>query len=102
MPESNPCLPDIVRGHLDIHLVAHADTDEVFAHLAGDMREHLVSVGKGHAKHRARQDLCHRASQFDWIFFSHADRDLRYFLPPVLGKINPEKCIEIRGFKGGN
>jgi hypothetical protein len=74
MPESNPRLSEIVRRHLDIHLVTNTDANEVFAHLAGNMGKDLVAVGKGHTKHRARQDLRYRAGQLNWFFFSHANQ----------------------------
>lgn len=74
MPESNPRLGKIVGRHLDIDFVADADADEVFAHFARDVRQDLVPVRQSHAKHGARKDLCHRAGQFDWFFFSHANR----------------------------
>src|SRR5580704_14068859 len=45
VPEGDAGLAEVVRGHLHIDLVAHADADEVFAHFSGDMREHLVTVG---------------------------------------------------------
>lgn len=51
MAESNPCFAQIIRRHLHIHLVADADADEVFAHLAGSVRQDfvkgIVGVGKG-------------------------------------------------------
>ena len=72
MPEGNSRLAEVVRGHLDVHLVAHADADEVFSHLTGDMGKHFMTVGERHPEHRARQDLGDRAGNFNWFFFSHA------------------------------
>ena len=74
MPEGNPRFGKIVGGHLDVNLIAHADADEVFAHLAGNMREDLMTVREGYTKHCARQDLRNRAHQFNWFFFSHVNR----------------------------
>ena len=62
---------EVVGGHLDAHLVADADADEVLAHLAGNVGEDLVAVGQGDAKHRPRQYLRHRATQLNWFFFGH-------------------------------
>ena len=62
MAKSNSRLAQIVGGHLDVDLVAHANPDEVFSHLARDMRENLVAIGQGHSEHCAREDLGHRAS----------------------------------------
>jgi hypothetical protein len=69
--EGDARLAEIVRRHLDIHAVAHADADEMLAHLAGDMGKNFVPVGQGHAKHGSRQHLGNRASQFNGFFFSH-------------------------------
>ena len=61
VPEGNPRFTEIVRGHLDIDPIAHADADKVFAHLAGDMRQDFMPVGQRHPKHRPGQNLRHRA-----------------------------------------
>ena len=58
MPVRDARLVQIVGGHLNVDLVADADADEIFAHLAGDMREHLMAVRQRHPKHRAGQHLC--------------------------------------------
>ena len=74
LPERDARLPQVVGGHFHVHLVAHADADEILAHLAGNMGQHLVAVGQRHAKHRPRQDLRHLAVQFNWLFFRHSLR----------------------------
>jgi hypothetical protein len=74
MPEGDSSLTQVVRRHFDVDLVANADADEILTHLAGNMRQDLVSVGEGHTKHCARKDLCYRARQFNWFFFSHANQ----------------------------
>lgn len=61
MPEGNPRFAEVVRGHLDVDLVADAEADKVFAHFAGDMCQDFVAIGQGHPKHCAREDLCYRA-----------------------------------------
>ena len=73
MAESDPGFAKIVGGHLDVDLVANTDADEVFAHFTRDMRQDFMTIGKGHTKHRPRQHLRHRASEFNWFFFSHAN-----------------------------
>ena len=73
MAESDPGLPEIVGGHLHVDLVANADADEVFAHFTGDMRQDLMTIRESHTKHCPRQHLRHRASEFNWFFFSHAN-----------------------------
>lgn len=72
MAESDPRLVQVVGRHLDIHLVAHADADEVLAHLARNVGQDLVPSRQRDAKHRPRQNLRHGAGQFDRFFFSHA------------------------------
>lgn len=74
MAEGDAGFAEIVWRHFDVHLVANADADEVLSHLAGNMCEHLVPIGESHTKHRARKDLRHRACQFYWFFFSHANQ----------------------------
>jgi hypothetical protein len=34
LPKRNPCFLQVVWGHLNIDLIAHADADEMFAHFA--------------------------------------------------------------------
>ena len=65
-------LAQVVGRYLDSDFVPDADADEVFAHLARDVRQHFVTVGQSHAEHGARQHLRHGASQFDWFFFCHS------------------------------
>ena len=54
-------LGEIVGRNLDSHLVAGGDPDEVFPHLAGNMRQHLVAVLEADIVHRCRQYFYHRA-----------------------------------------
>src|SRR5262245_26653608 len=68
---SNARLTEVIGRHLHLHLVTDRNADEIFSHLAGDMREHLVTVGKRDTEHRPRQDLGYRSRQFNWFFFSH-------------------------------
>ena len=71
MPVGDARLVQIVGRHFDVDLVADADADEVFPHFAGDVREHLMPVRQGDAKHGARQHLLDVAGQLDWLFFGH-------------------------------
>src|SRR5262249_9770465 len=73
MAERDSGFTQIVGGHLHINLVADADADEIFAHLAGNVRQDLMTTRESHTKHCTRQHLRHRASEFNWFFFSHAD-----------------------------
>src|SRR3569833_3271580 len=44
MAEADAAAAEIVRGHLDDDAVADAGADAEFAHLAGGIGQHLVSV----------------------------------------------------------
>ena len=57
MPVGDARPVQVVGRHLEVDLVADADADEIFAHFAGNMREHLMAVGQGHPEHRAGQHL---------------------------------------------
>src|SRR5436190_5531808 len=72
MPESDPRFPKVVRGHLNVHFVSDTNADKVFAHFAGDMGEHFVTVRQSHPKHSTGQNLCHCPRQFNWFFLRHA------------------------------
>ena len=71
MPKRNPSLGQIVRCHLDIHLVADEDADAVLAHLARSVREHIVAVFQLHPEHRVGQKLGHGAFELEKFFFGH-------------------------------
>ena len=45
VPERDARRAQIVWGHLDIDLVADADPDEVFAHLARNVGKYLMPIG---------------------------------------------------------
>jgi hypothetical protein len=66
-------LVQVVLGHFDVDLVANGDADEIFAHLARDMREDFVAVGQFDPEHGAGQHLCDGSRQFDMLFSSHSD-----------------------------
>jgi hypothetical protein len=70
--ERNPRFAEVVGGHLDIHPVADADADEVFAHLAGDVGEDFVAVGESDTEHGAGQHLVHNSSNLYGLFFGQA------------------------------
>jgi len=57
MAEGYPRLAQIVWGHFHVDLVANADSNEVFTHLARDMGKHFMTVRQSHAKHGAREHL---------------------------------------------
>ena len=72
LAEGDARLGQVVGGHFDVDLVADADADEVFAHLAGNVGEDFMAVGQRDTKHRSGQHLADRSVQFNWLFFGHA------------------------------
>jgi len=85
--KSNTSLAQIIGGHLDVDLIPHADTDKMFAHLARNMRQDLMSVGQCHAKHGSWQNLSYRPDQFNWLFRCHFE--LSNFSPSSVLRIMP-------------
>jgi len=75
--EGNARLAQVVGGHFHSHGVTNADADKMLSHLAGNMRQNFVAVGKRHAEHRARQNLRYRTGQFNWFFFCHKSETTR-------------------------
>ena len=75
LPVGDARLAEIVRRHFDFHLVSHADADEMFSHLAGDMGKDFMAIRQRDPEHGSRQDLCHGTCQFNGLFLRHA----RYF-----------------------
>src|SRR5437879_2958660 len=58
----------IVGRELDGHLIARKNANKIFAHLARNMRQHLVLIVQLHPKHRVRQRLDHRGHHLDGVF----------------------------------
>jgi hypothetical protein len=71
-PENDPRFRQVVGRQLDLDLVARDDADEMFSHLAGDVREDVALPGEIDAEHGARQHLGYRAFGHDLRFFRHA------------------------------
>ncbi len=65
----NARLVQVILRHLHFHPVAHGQSYETFAHLAGDGRQHLMLVVQLDAKHRPGQ---HRLNTtFNFYMFFH-------------------------------
>src|SRR5689334_24967471 len=67
-PVGDARLVEIVRRHLELDSITDGEADESFAHLAGDVGQHLMLVVQLHAEHRARQHGHHVAFHF-YMFF---------------------------------
>src|SRR2546426_11140744 len=85
LPIRNASFAQVVGSDLDVNAVAHADADEIFAHLARNMREDFVTIRQRHSEHRSRQHLGHGALKFNRFFFCHA-------LKSNVGAIRPPQC----------
>lgn len=85
MPIDDTRLGGIIGGHL--HLVPHTDTDEILAHLAGNVREHLVAVGQHRTEHCPRQNLSN-GSRKSYGFFLFGHRVNTILIHPKSRKIN--------------
>ena len=72
LPEGDPRFAQIVRCDFDVYAIAYADTNEMFAHLAGNVCEHFVTIRKSHTEHCSGKHLGHRAFQFNRFFFRHS------------------------------
>ena len=64
----------IVRRELDGDAITGEDADEILAHLAGDMGEHLMLVIELDPKHGVGQRLDDRAHYLDRVFLLTLDR----------------------------
>src|SRR5208282_4762436 len=65
----DPATSQIVRRKLDRYFVSRQNPDEIFAHLAGNVRQHLMLVFELHAKHGIWQRLDHRGHYFYGVLF---------------------------------
>ena len=63
---------EIVRGELDRDLIPRINTDEVHAHLAGDMSHNTVPIGQFNLEHGIGQRLNYLAFHFDDIVLGQA------------------------------
>src|SRR5574338_559829 len=63
--EDDPAAGQVVRAQLHHDPVLGEDPDVVLSHLAGDVREHLVTVGELHPEHRVRECFDDRALDLD-------------------------------------
>ena len=65
---------EVVGGELDLDPVAREDADVVHAHLAGDVRQHLVAVLELDAEHRVGKGLDDGPLEDDRIFLGLGQR----------------------------
>src|SRR6266851_2500735 len=62
----------IVRRKLHGYFVSRENTNKILAHLAGNVRQHLMLVFQLHAKHGVRQRLDHRGHYFNGVLLGIA------------------------------
>src|SRR5437867_3586591 len=70
-PVGDPAAGQVVGRELHLDLVPRQDPDEIHAHLAGHVREYLVSVLELHPEHGVRERLDHGAFHLNGIFLRH-------------------------------
>lgn len=66
--ERDSAFGQIIRGQLDSDLVADRYFDEIFAHLARNVRQNFSAISQAHTIHGGRQDLDHHTLDFYDIF----------------------------------
>ena len=72
VPVRNSAAVEIVRRQFNEHAIAGQNSDEVLAHLAGDVRQHLVLViFQLHSEHGVGQGLEHLGHYFYRFFLRH-------------------------------
>src|SRR5215471_21802269 len=86
----DPPAGQVIRRKLHRNLVSRENTDEILAHLAGDMRQYLVLVLQLHAKHSVRQRLNHRGHHFNGILLGISGVAFLLFFKRLLGHMLPE------------
>src|SRR6056297_1724923 len=64
-------LGEVVRRHLDLHLVAGQNTNAVLAHLSCRVRDDLMAVLEFDPECRVRQQFLHDAGEFEKFFLGH-------------------------------
>src|SRR5437016_13610238 len=64
----NAASGEVIRGELDLDLVAGKDADVVLAHLPGDRREHRMPAVDLHPEHRARERPGDLSFDLDLLF----------------------------------
>ncbi len=67
----NASFAQVVGRHFDADAVTDGEADEVFAHLAGEMRENFMAVVQLDPEHGAGQHGGNRTFKFDWLFVTH-------------------------------
>ena len=71
LAKDDPRFGQIVRGKLDRDFIARDDPNEMFPHLARDVRQHIALTGEIDPKHCPRQYLGHRSLHHDLFFLRH-------------------------------
>jgi hypothetical protein len=58
----------VIRRHFHTHFVPYHDFNKAFAHFAGNMGQHFVTVGKAHLEHGPCQYGADGAFHFNFTF----------------------------------
>src|SRR3984893_7817084 len=74
----------IVRRKLYGYFVSRENTNKIFAHLAGNVRQHLMLVLQFHAKHGVWQRLDHRGHYLNGVLLGIAGVAFLFFIAKLL------------------
>jgi hypothetical protein len=86
VPVSDPAFGQIVGGHFNLHAVAGENADEIFAHLAADLRQHdVLAVIQTDTEEGVGQFIYYDALGRNKIIFSQTKSPLVKSSAPVEG-----------------
>jgi hypothetical protein len=72
VPVNDPAAREVIRRKLDRDAIPGQNADEILAHFAGDVGQHLMLVLELDAKHRVRKGLNDGCHHFNGVFFTAA------------------------------
>jgi hypothetical protein len=78
-PIDNPTFGQIIGRQFDTNAVARHDADEVFAHPASHVRQHVMAAFNLNAKSRVGESLHHDALDFERWFLFLLIRHIEFF-----------------------
>src|SRR5215471_15480794 len=82
-PVGDPALGEIIRRHLDEHLVAGQHADAVLAHASGSVSDDLMVVLELDPKGGVRKQFRHHAGTFQQFFLRHSLSEKSFIVPPL-------------------
>jgi len=83
-PVYNTSPTQVVRGNLQLYLIARQNTNKVHPHFAANVREHHMTIFQANPEHGVGQRFFNRALNLNYIFLGHNSRR----------KVNIFACLE--------